>query len=367
VSDYEKCQFKQSGPKLATLPILTLKSSTSDQHRCGNVARRTTAVSGTCPLAGSYLPASNETVILDSILSLHFLSIPCATASPSPPAPKNSLRCVTLSAWWTSTKNCSRPVTTSHRPRRSPLRGYPLQEPENSPECAGDSSQAGRSQARSSRSSPMPVRDGRNEALVPHRVQEASMHHSGLWVLRVEGGRKGEVPILHPHENRPYAVRRVMGAMGKSRWSGRVRGDSDDILELAGRRFAGPNAVHTLAGPVHSVARSERTECGWADAVTSTIPTRADGDVAGRSPGELSEEWERCRVDRAGCVKDHAMTQFQLLDLTQVGHRNRIGYFFLREEERLWFCPMLFYVDRWGKCGSNTCRSERGDSRGCHF
>jgi putative SOS response-associated peptidase YedK len=28
-----------------------------------------------------------------------------------------------------------------------------------------------------------PFRDGRDEAIVPHRVQEASVHHSGQWVL----------------------------------------------------------------------------------------------------------------------------------------------------------------------------------------
>jgi hypothetical protein len=52
---------------------------------------------------------------------------------------------------------------------------------------------------------------------------------------------------------------------------------------------------------------------------------------------------------------------FQLLDLTKKEPRNRVGWFFRREEEKIGVLPMLFDFNRWGQCDEAIVAEENGE------
>jgi GNAT superfamily N-acetyltransferase len=55
---------------------------------------------------------------------------------------------------------------------------------------------------------------------------------------------------------------------------------------------------------------------------------------------------------------------FQLLDLTQEESRNRVGWFFQNEGDRMGSTPMLFDLDRWGQCDEAMVAEEHGEILG---
>jgi GNAT superfamily N-acetyltransferase len=55
---------------------------------------------------------------------------------------------------------------------------------------------------------------------------------------------------------------------------------------------------------------------------------------------------------------------FHLLDLTQEEYRNRLGWFFRQEANRMLWTPMLFDSDRWGQCDEAIVAEENGEILG---